>query len=129
MSTVPFVGLTQNEIVATPEEPAQYYGGDAAMLQFIVQNIRYPQIALEMEIQGKCLVGFIVDENGVISDVKVLKGVEGCPECDREAVRVINLMPLWIPAKNKGKSVKSRNIVPINFKLIGGGRKSRRSKK
>lgn len=132
ISFFPLFSSAQNpnsEIVDFPEESAQFHGGDGALNTFISQNIIYPLIALEMELQGKCIIGFIIDENGTISDVKVLKGVVDCPECDREALRVVKLMPNWIPAKDKGKSVKSRYMIPINFKLISSGRKNRRSKK
>ena len=127
---VPIIGFTQTpntEIVDFPEEPAQYYGGESAMNEFISKNIIYPEIAIEMEISGKCFIGFTINENGVISDLKVIKGVDGCPECDVEAMRVINLMPIWMPAKNKGQAVKSKYIIPINYMIVG--RKHGRKKK
>ena len=105
------------EIAAFADEDPVYPGGMGAFSTFLSNNIRYPETAIEMEIQGKCLVGFIVNKSGEISDVRVLRGVTGCPECDREAERVVRLMPKWTPAKVNGKPVKYRYQVPVNYKL------------
>ena len=67
--------------------------------------------------EGKCYLRFVVDEMGNIESVRVLRGVYGCPECDREAVRVVNLMPLWKPGSLKGKNVSTYFDLPINFQL------------
>jgi periplasmic protein TonB len=107
----------KDEIEAWVDEEAQFPGGMQACYAFIGKNINYPQIAIEEGLQGKCHVSFVVDRSGAISNIKVLKGVPGCPECDKEAVRVIAKMPKWKPGKKNGKDVKSRFIVPVNYKL------------
>lgn len=105
------------EIVAFVDEDPVYPGGMGAFAAFLRDNIQFPQTAIEMGISGKCLVGFVVNKNGEVSDVKTLRGVTGCPECDREAERVVRLMPRWTPGKVGGKPVKSRYQVPVNYKL------------
>lgn len=105
------------EIVAFVDEDPTYPGGMGAFQAFLVDNIRFPETAIEMGISGKCLVGFVVNKNGEVSDVRTLRGVTGCPECDREAERVVRLMPRWTPGKVGGKPVKSRYQVPVNYKL------------
>ena len=105
------------EIEAFVDEEAVFPGGMAACYAFIGKNINYPQIAIEENLQGKCYVNFVIDRSGHISDVRVAKKVPGCPECDAEAVRVIKMMPKWAPGKKNGKDVKSRFMVPVNYKL------------
>lgn len=108
---------TENDIVLFVDEDPAYPGGMEAFIKFLSSNIHYPERALNKGIQGKCLVGFIVDKEGNIIDVKVLQKVKKCRECDAEAVRVIKLMPQWKPGEINGKPVKCRFQVPINFKL------------
>lgn len=105
------------EIFTIVEEQAEFPGGTAAMYKYIVQNIQYPAMAREAGITGKCFLKFVVNENGEISNVEVLKGVPGCSECDREAIRVVKSMPKWKAAKMTGKSVKCFFNLPINFKI------------
>lgn len=99
------------------DEPADFPGGRAALLKYLSENIRYPQVAQEMNIQGKCYLTFVVSENGYISNVKLKKGVTDCPECDAEAMRVVRGMPKWTPGKNNGKAVNSVFSLPVTFKL------------
>ena len=99
------------------DEPADFPGGRAALLKYLSENIRYPQVAQEMGIQGKCYIQFVVSENGYISNVKLKKGVTDCPECDAEAMRVVKGMPKWSPGKNNGKPVNSLFSLPVTFKL------------
>lgn len=103
--------------VKIPDEPAQYPGGHEEMLKFLGSKIIYPQIAYELGLQGKCHIQFVVSKKGDISDVKVMRGVEDCPECDKEAVRVIKSMPLWRPGRVKGKAVDSYFNLPVKFAL------------
>jgi periplasmic protein TonB len=105
------------EIFTIVEEPAEFPGGLAAMSKYIAQNIQYPAMAREAGITGKCFLKFVVNETGEISNVEVLKGVPGCSECDREAIRVVKSMPKWKAAKMTGKSVKCFFNLPINFKI------------
>lgn len=107
----------EEEVEAFVDEEAEFPGGMQACYAFIGKNINYPQIAIEENLQGKCYVNFVVDREGNISDVRVAKGVTGCPECDKEAIRVVRMMPKWKPGKKNGKDVKSRFMVPVNYKL------------
>ncbi|MDR0801333.1 energy transducer TonB [Fluviicola sp.] len=99
------------------DENADFPGGRAALLKYLSENIKYPQTAVEMGIQGKSYLQFVVSENGFISNVKVKKGVTDCPECDQEAIRVIKGMPKWTPGKVNGKAVNSTFSLPVSFKL------------
>jgi protein TonB len=97
--------------------PAEYDGGLIALRNFLSQNITYPTNAVDMGIEGKCYIKFIIDSNGVVSEVKVLRGVFDCPECDAEAVRVVKLMKDWSPAMIDGQKVNSCFSLPVQFKL------------
>ncbi|HLP56886.1 MAG TPA: TonB family protein [Fluviicola sp.] len=103
--------------VEIPDEPAQFPGGHTEMLKFLRDKIVYPQVPAELGIQGKCFIKFVVSKKGDISDVRVMRGVEDCPECDKEAVRVIKSMPLWRPGRVKGKAVDSYFNLPVKFAL------------
>ncbi len=105
------------EIFEVVEEPAEYPGGINEMRKYLAENINYPDIAREMGYQGKCYLRFVVSENGFISNVVVKKGVPDCPECDKEAIRVVKSMKQWKPAKNNGKPVNSYYTLPVSFKL------------
>jgi len=98
------------------EEQAEFPGGMAALKQYLANNIKYPEVALEMGIGGKCYLKFVVSTSGNISNVKVVKGVPDCKECDEEAMRVVKGMPNWAPAKNNGKAVNSYYNLPVTFK-------------
>jgi len=100
-----------------PEVEAEFPGGYPEMIRFIQKNLVYPQSGIELGAQGKCYLRFIVDENGNIRSVNVLRGIYGCKECDREAVRVLNAMPQWKPGKSKGRAIPSYFDLPINFEL------------
>jgi TonB family protein len=98
------------------ETPASFQNGDLnAFRDWVNQNLKYPEIAAENGIQGKIYVQFAIDRNGTVVDVKVLRGVD--PILDKEAVRVIQSSPKWIPAKQSGKDVKQQFVIPIKFAL------------
>ena len=99
-----------------PDVEAKYPGGFPELNKYIVDNIRFPEIAKEVG-GGKVYLRFVVNEEGQISSVKVTRGVEDCPECDREAVRVVKSMKNWIPGKTNGKAVSSYFDLPINFEV------------
>ena len=105
------------EILLVVEEDAEYPGGLAAMGQFMRDNTHYPAMAREAGISGKCFLKFVVNETGEISNVEVLKGVPGCADCDKEAIRVVKSMPKWKPAKMTGRSVKCYFNLPFSFKI------------
>ncbi len=97
------------------EEKPEFPGGEAAAFQWIANNIKYPEIAKENNIQGKVFVQFVIGKDGKVTDVQVVRGVD--PSLDKEAVRVIQSMPAWKPGKQRNKPVKVSFQLPINFKL------------
>ncbi len=105
------------EIFTVVEEMPEFPGGPAEMMKFIQKNIVYPNSAREAGISGKCFVRFVVNQDGKVSATEILKGVPGCPECDKEALRVIKAMPSWKPGKQNGKEVRVYYQLPINFKI------------
>ena len=105
------------EIYTYVDEDPEFPGGYAAMMAFIQKNFNYPQVAIENNIQGKCYVKFVVKVDGTVSSVQVERGIAGCPECDKEAVRVVRMMPGWRAGKVNGKSVSTLYRLPINFAL------------
>lgn len=102
-------------IVDYPDKEATFPGGAAAMKQFLADNIKYPEIAMEMGDQGKVFIEFVVEKDGSITQIKILRGVSR--EIDTEAKRVVRQMPKWTPAESKGESVRARCRIPINFIL------------
>ena len=100
-----------------PDVEAEFPGGYPAMMKFIQANFIYPQSGIEFGAQGKCYLRFVIDKDGSIHSVKVLRGILGCPDCDKEAVRVLKSMPYWQPGKIKGKEVSTFFDLPINFTL------------
>ncbi len=105
------------EILEVVEEFAEFPGGKAALNKYLSENINYPETAKEMGVQGTVYIRFVVSENGTISNVKVTRPIEDCPECSKEAVRIYKLMPKWKPAKNNGKEVNSYYNSKVKFQL------------
>jgi protein TonB len=105
------------EIYMVLDEYAEFPGGRAALQKYLDNNLQYPTTAKEMGIQGKAYLKFVVSDKGEISNVQILKGVSDCPECDKEAIRVVKGMPKWIPGKNNGKAVASWFNLPVKFEL------------
>jgi protein TonB len=103
------------QIFTVVEAMPSFPGGDAARIKYLNANIKYPTIARESGIQGRVFVTFVVEKDGRVTDVKVLRGIGG--GCDEEAVRVIKNMPKWVPGKQRGKSVRVQFNMPILFKL------------
>lgn len=97
--------------------PASFPGGEQAMKKFLSENLKYPQEAMDLGLEGKCFLEFEVNTNGKLSGVKVLRGVRDCPECDREAMRVVKTMPDWIPGQLNGVAVICRMRIPVQFRL------------
>ena len=94
---------------------AEYPGGQDAMANYVAGSIDYPEKAKADNVQGKVFVQFVVEPDGSIADATVLRGVGG--ECDDEALRVVKSMPKWQPATFKGKPVRSKYVMPINYTL------------
>lgn len=116
-SETPTVEPQQEPVYDIVDEPAEFPGGLAALKGYMMQNMEYPQTALEMGLQGKVFLQFYILEDGSITSIKIKKGVVDCPECDAEAVRMVKSMPKWKPAKVKGKAVNSTFSLPVSFKL------------
>lgn len=105
----------QKKIHVIVEKMPEFKGGAEAMNNFLVRNIKYPLIAQENNIQGRVICQFVVNSDGRIVDVEVVRGVEA--SLDAEAVRVIKSMPPWTPGKQGGKNVRVKYTLPIRFKL------------
>lgn len=109
--------VQEEEIVEFPEIPPSFPGGDTAMRSFFRKNIVYPQSAKEKQLEGRVFIQMVVEKDGSLSGLKVLREVPGGAELTKEAIRVIKLMPAWIPAQNQGKIVRSKTVIPIRFSL------------
>ena len=107
--------VQEAEIFLVVEDPASFPGGEPARMKFLQENIKYPQIAREMGIQGTVYVTFVVEPSGKLTGVKVLRGIGG--GCDEEAMRVVSIMPKWIAGKQRGQSVRVQFNMPIKFVL------------
>ncbi|MFV0470851.1 MAG: energy transducer TonB [Paludibacteraceae bacterium] len=105
----------EEKIFEVVEVPPSFPGGEAELMKYLHDNIRYPIVAQENNIQGKVTVQFVVGRDGSIQDVKVVRSVDA--SLDKEAVRVIRSMPKWIPGKQGGTAVKVKYYVPVSFKL------------
>ena len=111
--------VTKNgkQIYSHVEVMPSFPGGTEALLKWLGANIQYPKEAQEKGIQGRVILRFIVTSDGSVKDVEVVKGLD--PVCDQEAVRVVKLMPKWIPGKQNGKEVDVYYSLPVTFKLEG----------
>ncbi len=105
------------EIFTVVEEMPEFPGGAMEMMKYIQKNIQYPAMAREAGISGKCFLKFVVTGDGTISDAQILKGVAGCPDCDKEAMRVVKSMPKWKAGKQNGRAVSVYFNLPINFTI------------
>lgn len=104
----------EDAVYSVVEKMPEFPGGQAALFKYLSENVEYPLIAKENGIQGRVMCEFIVDKDGSITEVKVTRSVD--PSLDREAVRVIKSMPKWNPGKQKGKPVRVKYTMPINFR-------------
>ena len=115
----------EDEIVEVEEDDEEFFmvvenmpefpGGDLGLMKFIQKNVKYPAIAKEYNITGKVYVSFIVDKQGKVTNVKIVRGVD--KNLDAEALRVVSLLPKYKPGKQRGKSVRVMFTIPINFTL------------
>lgn len=111
----PKVEEVTEEIFVVVEEQPEFPGGNTAMMKFLGDNIKYPVIAQENGIQGRVITNFVVERDGSITDVQVVRGVD--PSLDKEAIRVIQSMPKWKPGKQRGSAVRVRFTLPVVFRL------------
>ena len=107
--------VVEQEIFQIVEEMPAFPGGEQKLMEYVGKNIKYPQIARESGIQGRVFVGFVVEPDGSVSNVKLLRGIGG--GCDEEAMRVIKNMPRWKPGKQRGKAVRVSYQIPVMFRL------------
>ena len=96
-------------------EMPKYPGGETKLLSYLTENIKYPVKSIEKKEQGRVIVDFIVEKDGSLSNIHVLKSIT--PRLDAEAIRVVKSMPKWIPGKQRGKSVRVKYTCPIIFKM------------
>lgn len=113
-SAVDTDSIENSKIFGGVEEMPSFPGGMAALMKYIKDNLRYPEICWEGAAMGRVNVVFIVNEDGSLSDVKVIRSI--IPELDKEAIRVVKSMPKWNPAKQNGKAVKMKYVVSVNFR-------------
>lgn len=106
-----------SETSVDPDMPATFPGGEVKMVEFLRENLKYPESVKKKGIEGKVYVQFVVEQDGSINDVKVLRGVY--EELDTEAIRVVKAMPKWNPGTQNGKPVRTTMMLPINFKIKG----------
>ncbi len=106
-----------NHVFTAVEQMPQFPGGDAALMKYISDHIRYPAMAQENNIQGRVVVQFVVTKTGAIGEVKVVRSKD--PDLDKEAKRVVKSLPKFIPGKMNGQAVNVWYTLPINFKLQG----------
>ena len=109
------VSQKNQKVFEVVEQMPEYPGGMMAMMEFLQDNMKYPADAEKQKVQGKVMVSFIVETDGSISDVKVMKNV--FPSLDAEAIRVVKAMPRWTPGKQKGKVVRVHFSLPITYRL------------
>ena len=104
-----------NKVFDVVEEMPHFPGGAAALQAFLSSNTKYPVVAQENGVQGRVIVSFVVERDGSITDVKVVRSVD--PSLDREASRVVRSMPRWSPGKQNGSAVRVKYTVPVVFRL------------
>lgn len=107
--------IVEEEVFLSVEENPEFPGGTAKLLEYVKKNLKYPMMARESDIQGRVFVGFVVEKDGSISNVQVIRGIGG--GCDEEAVRVVQSMPKFKPGKQRGNPVRVQYTLPVVFKL------------
>ncbi len=105
----------ENKVFDVVEQMPSFPGGQGALMKYLNDNIKYPVVAQENGVQGRVVVSFVVERDGSITDVNVVRSVD--PSLDKEAVRVIKGMPHWIPGKQNGSAVRVKYNVPVFFRL------------
>ena len=107
--------VEETKVFTVVEQMPMFPGGDAALMGYLRDNIHYPTVAAENGVQGRVVVGFVVERDGSITDVNILRSVD--PSLDREAMRVVKSMPRWTPGKQNGSAVRVKYQVPVTFRL------------
>lgn len=107
--------LDDEKVYMAVEQQAEFPGGMSAFTEFLTKNVNYPADARQQKIQGKVFLKFIVEKDGAISEIEIVKGVY--PSLDQEALRLVSTFPRWIPGRQAGKPVRSLFVLPVYFKL------------
>jgi periplasmic protein TonB len=113
------IGITQSivsdslEIIQKPDQVAEFQGGTGSFGKFLMKNFKYPEAAQRANVSGKVYMEFIVETDSTLSNYNIIKSVG--MGLDEEAIRVLKLSPKWIPARHKGKNVRSRFTMPLNI--------------
>jgi protein TonB len=97
------------------EQMPQFPGGEDELFKFISDNLHYPAAASELGIEGRVTIRFVVSKTGAVTNVEVIRGLD--PACDKEAIRVVRMMPNWIPGRQNGRNVPVYYTLPILYKL------------
>jgi protein TonB len=105
----------ETKIFTVVEQMPSFPGGEAALMQYLSKNIKYPPFAEENNIQGRVICTFVVERDGSVTDIHIAKGVD--PSLDKEAIRVVSGMPKWIPGRQNGQSVRVKYTLPVTFRL------------
>lgn len=113
----PYSPQGPDEVFSVVEVMPEFPGGQKALTGFITKNLKYPEQAVEEGIEGTVFVTFVVEKDGKISGVRVLRGIGG--GCSEEALRVVKSMPNWTPGTQRGLAVRVQYNLPIRFKLAG----------
>lgn len=121
--TNPVHGQDDEEVFKVVEETPQFPGGKKARKEYLQENINYPKMARESGIDGTVYISFIVEPDGRLTNVEVIRGIGS--GCDKETVRVVKNMPSWEPGKQKGKAVRVKFNMPVYFKLDDSPEKKR----
>lgn len=107
--------IVEEEIFLVVEEDPEFPGGLEALGKYLSENIKYPALAKENNITGRVFVSFVVEKDGHVGNIKILRDIGG--GCGAEAVRVVKAMPKWKPGKQRGKPVRSQFNLPVSFEL------------
>lgn len=107
--------IVEEPFILVPEVAAVPQEGMTKFLKFLAKNIKYPTTARRMAIEGKVFIQFIIEKDGSLSDLQVVRGIGA--GCDEEAMRVLKKSKKWNPARQRGKAVRQRMVLPINFRL------------
>ena len=114
----PPIEAVEDVILIDPEQMPEFEGGEVGLRSFIAKNIRYPETAAEANIEGTVYVQYLVLKDGTINNIKLLRGVIGAPELDKEAMRVVKLTSgKWKPGRQNGQPVNVRMNLPVKFRL------------
>ena len=109
------VAQKNQQVFDVVEQMPEYPGGPSALIEYLSQNVKYPEDAKQQKIEGRVLATFVVETDGSVSNVEVVK--PAFPSLDAEAVRLLSAMPKWTPGKQNGKVVRVKFTVPINFAM------------